>query len=323
MSSLHHAHASLDGLVLGDAFGDGWFTRSDEDAEELWAARELRPAPWSWTDDSAMAFVLFAHLVAHGEVQPGSLAGEFAAEYGRDPSRGTARPCTASSAASARARTGRRSPPGSSAGRGPTATAPRCGSPRWGLVPGRPEGRRRAGPAVRVDHPRASGGRRGGGGRGGGRRAGRCRCGSTGRPTRRVPAGGRLACTGERCPLRSAGRRELLRTDLGTARGVRAGLGHAHLRSGHRAVRPVVRGGPTRRSARGVVADRRRVGRPGHDLRDRRRCRRGPHRHGRHPVRLAGCVRARRSRPGAAGTRSRPTTRRRRLGSMVLPAYRP
>ncbi len=88
MSSPHHAHASLDGLVLGDAFGDGWFTRSDEDAEELWAARELRPAPWSWTDDSAMAFVLFAHLVAHGEVQPGSLAGEFAAEYGRDPGRG-------------------------------------------------------------------------------------------------------------------------------------------------------------------------------------------------------------------------------------------
>jgi ADP-ribosylglycohydrolase len=88
MSSPHHAHASLDGLVTGDAFGDGWFTRSDEDAEELWATRELRPAPWLWTDDSAMAFVLFAHLVAHGEVQPDLLAREFAAEYERDPSRG-------------------------------------------------------------------------------------------------------------------------------------------------------------------------------------------------------------------------------------------
>ena len=88
MSSPHHAHASLDGLVTGDAFGDGWFTRSDEPAEELWAARELRPVPWLWTDDSAMAFVLFAHLVAHGEVQPDALAREFAAEYERDPSRG-------------------------------------------------------------------------------------------------------------------------------------------------------------------------------------------------------------------------------------------
>ncbi|WP_405988304.1 ADP-ribosylglycohydrolase family protein [Streptomyces sp. NBC_00986] len=88
MSSPHHAHASLDGLVMGDAFGDGWFTRSDEDAEELWAARELRPVPWLWTDDSAMAFVLFAHLVAHGEVQPDLMAREFAAEYERDPRRG-------------------------------------------------------------------------------------------------------------------------------------------------------------------------------------------------------------------------------------------
>ncbi|MFD9436914.1 ADP-ribosylglycohydrolase family protein [Streptomyces sp. NPDC060002] len=82
-----HAHASLDGLVTGDAFGDSWFTRSDEPAEELWAAREPRPAPWPWTDDSAMAFVLFAHLTEHGEVRPGDLARQFAAEYRRDPGR--------------------------------------------------------------------------------------------------------------------------------------------------------------------------------------------------------------------------------------------
>lgn len=53
----------------------------------MWAARELRPVPWLWTDDSAMAFVLFAHLVARGEVQPGAPAREFAAEYERDPAR--------------------------------------------------------------------------------------------------------------------------------------------------------------------------------------------------------------------------------------------
>ncbi|MFF3934685.1 ADP-ribosylglycohydrolase family protein [Streptomyces phaeofaciens] len=81
------AHASLDGLVLGDAFGDSWFTRSDEDAEHLWATRTLRPAPWPWTDDSAMAFVLFAHLTAHGEILPDALAREFAAAYERDPDR--------------------------------------------------------------------------------------------------------------------------------------------------------------------------------------------------------------------------------------------
>ncbi|WP_405802904.1 ADP-ribosylglycohydrolase family protein [Streptomyces sp. NBC_01187] len=81
------AHASLDGLAMGDAFGDGWFTRSDELPEKRLAAREPRPAPWEWTDDSAMAFVLFAHLGAHGEVRPDGLAREFAAEYARDPGR--------------------------------------------------------------------------------------------------------------------------------------------------------------------------------------------------------------------------------------------
>lgn len=87
MTGPQRAHAGLDGLVMGDAFGDSWFTRSDENAEELWAARKARPQPWPWTDDSAMAFVLFAHLTAHGEVLPDALAGEFAAEYARDPGR--------------------------------------------------------------------------------------------------------------------------------------------------------------------------------------------------------------------------------------------
>ena len=81
------ADASLDGLVLGDAFGDSWFTRADEPAEEQWAARQLRPGPWPWTDDSAMACVLVAHLTAHGEIRPDGLAAEFAAEYARDPGR--------------------------------------------------------------------------------------------------------------------------------------------------------------------------------------------------------------------------------------------
>ncbi|MFJ4847194.1 MULTISPECIES: ADP-ribosylglycohydrolase family protein [unclassified Streptomyces] len=87
MSGTWHARASLDGLVMGDAFGDSWFTRSDESPEEQWAARETRPAPWLWTDDSATAFVLFAHLTAHGEVRPDDLARELAAEYERDPAR--------------------------------------------------------------------------------------------------------------------------------------------------------------------------------------------------------------------------------------------
>ncbi|WP_377267198.1 ADP-ribosylglycohydrolase family protein [Peterkaempfera sp. SMS 1(5)a] len=87
MTSPHHAHDSLHGLILGDAFGDAWFTASSEPAEELWATRTLRPEPWLWTDDSAMALVLFAHLSNHGQIHPDALAAEFAAEYARDPHR--------------------------------------------------------------------------------------------------------------------------------------------------------------------------------------------------------------------------------------------
>lgn len=87
MNRPSRAHDSLNGLVLGDAFGDSWFTLSDEPVEEQWAARRLRPAPWLWTDDSAMAMVLHAHLTTHREVRPDDLAQEFAAEYARDPGR--------------------------------------------------------------------------------------------------------------------------------------------------------------------------------------------------------------------------------------------
>jgi ADP-ribosylglycohydrolase len=78
---------SLDGLVLGDCFGDSWFGRSDEDLEGQWAERALRRTPWHWTDDSAMAMVLFRHLRTEGEVHPDLLVRQFAEEYATDPGR--------------------------------------------------------------------------------------------------------------------------------------------------------------------------------------------------------------------------------------------
>lgn len=78
---------SLEGLVLGDAFGQSWFVR-DTGAGRGWlAGREMRPGPWKWTDDSAMALVLHAHLARYGEVRRAELAAGFAAEYTRDPYR--------------------------------------------------------------------------------------------------------------------------------------------------------------------------------------------------------------------------------------------
>ncbi|MFD3467044.1 ADP-ribosylglycohydrolase family protein [Streptomyces sp. NPDC058682] len=78
------ARDSLEGLVLGDAFGQSWFVRDAEAGARWLAGRELRPGPWTWTDDGAMGLVLHAHLVRYGEVRPAELAAAFAAEYARD-----------------------------------------------------------------------------------------------------------------------------------------------------------------------------------------------------------------------------------------------
>lgn len=78
---------SLDGLALGDAFGDCWFSVPPDEAPAALAARLTRPAPWHWTDDTAMALVLVRHLMVHGEIQQDLLAGDFAAEYAREHGR--------------------------------------------------------------------------------------------------------------------------------------------------------------------------------------------------------------------------------------------
>ncbi|WP_031065039.1 ADP-ribosylglycohydrolase family protein [Streptomyces sp. NRRL WC-3742] len=78
---------SLKGLALGDAFGDRWFSVPADEAPAALAARRPRPAPWHWTDDTAMALVLLRHLKAHGEVRQDALAREFAAEYIGTPHR--------------------------------------------------------------------------------------------------------------------------------------------------------------------------------------------------------------------------------------------
>ncbi|MFJ9691044.1 ADP-ribosylglycohydrolase family protein [Kitasatospora sp. NPDC101183] len=81
------ASDSLRGLALGDAFGDRWFSVPADEAPAALAARLPRPAPWHWTDDTAMALVLLRHLDTHGEVRQDALAREFAAEYTGTPHR--------------------------------------------------------------------------------------------------------------------------------------------------------------------------------------------------------------------------------------------
>jgi ADP-ribosylglycohydrolase len=81
------AHDSLQGLALGDAFGQTWF-RPDGEVQRLMADRATAPPPWPWTDDTAMALSLVRILDEHGEVDQDVLAARFASAYQADPYRG-------------------------------------------------------------------------------------------------------------------------------------------------------------------------------------------------------------------------------------------
>lgn len=98
MSSVHGndagsaaARRSLEGLALGDAFGERWFPlfRDPRQAyEEVRARRMPEERDWHWTDDTAMALGLLRVLDQYGEVRQRDLALAFALGHDADPARG-------------------------------------------------------------------------------------------------------------------------------------------------------------------------------------------------------------------------------------------
>ncbi len=85
-SALSRALLSLEGLSLGDAFGQLFFSISPDIASES----ELPPGPWRWTDDTHMALSIVEVLKAYGYIEQDALARAFARRYGEDPFRGYA-----------------------------------------------------------------------------------------------------------------------------------------------------------------------------------------------------------------------------------------
>ncbi len=77
---------ALDGLSLGDGFGQHFH------APELWRiefnARELPPAPWTYTDDTEMALAIADVLGHRGEIDQDRLAQGFVCRFGINPYRG-------------------------------------------------------------------------------------------------------------------------------------------------------------------------------------------------------------------------------------------
>ena len=76
---------SLDGLSIGDGFGERFFSATNAP----YIRRRTPPPPfWSWTDDTAMAISIVRTLQVHGQIQQDDLASRFATVFASNPGRG-------------------------------------------------------------------------------------------------------------------------------------------------------------------------------------------------------------------------------------------
>jgi ADP-ribosylglycohydrolase len=92
MTPMERARLSLEGLSVGDAFGEQ-LLHAGPHARAL--ALDARSAPigrrWMWTDDTAMALSIVEQLGAGGAIEPADLAARFARRYAAEPGRGYGR----------------------------------------------------------------------------------------------------------------------------------------------------------------------------------------------------------------------------------------
>jgi ADP-ribosylglycohydrolase len=74
------ARVALEGLSVGDAFGDRYFGPGVEVMPRI-QRRELAPPPWVWTDDTHMALSIVEMLLADGTIDRGALVARFAERF--------------------------------------------------------------------------------------------------------------------------------------------------------------------------------------------------------------------------------------------------
>lgn len=84
---MERARLALDGLSIGDAFGERFFGR-DAFVEPAIAARQVPEPPWRYTDDTEMSLSIVEALERRGDIDPDALARAYARRYERDPTRG-------------------------------------------------------------------------------------------------------------------------------------------------------------------------------------------------------------------------------------------
>jgi ADP-ribosylglycohydrolase len=87
MTPLQRAELSLEGLSIGDAFGQRYFGKSDVMLAMI-ERRALPIPPWSFTDDTVMAIGIVETLRERGALDQDHLADRFAVNFERNPHRG-------------------------------------------------------------------------------------------------------------------------------------------------------------------------------------------------------------------------------------------
>jgi ADP-ribosylglycohydrolase len=85
-TSLANALKSLDGLSVGDAFGELFFRRSPFETKPA----DLPQTVWPWTDDTHMAMSIVEILSTYQCINQDELAKAFAKRYTKEPDRGYA-----------------------------------------------------------------------------------------------------------------------------------------------------------------------------------------------------------------------------------------
>ena len=80
MTPIDRARLSLDGLSVGDAFGECFFS-NPHSVEMLIEQRAFPAPPWRWTDDTQMALSVVDVLEKYGEVRQDILALQFGERY--------------------------------------------------------------------------------------------------------------------------------------------------------------------------------------------------------------------------------------------------
>lgn len=83
---LQRARLCLEGLSIGDAFGQRFFYQSMFDM--LIASRAIPQPPWRYTDDTVMAISIYEVLERFGGIDQDDLAGRFTRRHAEEPGRG-------------------------------------------------------------------------------------------------------------------------------------------------------------------------------------------------------------------------------------------